>query len=63
MNYISLVTLVVHTNEPSSTYSMACLRWTVGLLLISLNIWSSVSTFEVVGEKGWCVADEHARTN
>jgi phosphatidylethanolamine N-methyltransferase len=29
------------------------LRLTIGGLLIALNVWSSVSTFEVLGEFGW----------
>eukprot|EP01127_Copromyxa_protea_P013946 TRINITY_DN380_c0_g2_i1.p1 TRINITY_DN380_c0_g2~~TRINITY_DN380_c0_g2_i1.p1 ORF type:complete len:598 (-),score=159.49 TRINITY_DN380_c0_g2_i1:57-1850(-) len=57
MNYIAIITLVVNTHEPAETLSLEFLRWTIGLLLISLNVWSSISTFEVVGEKGWFYGD------
>ncbi|KAL6069572.1 Phosphatidylethanolamine N-methyltransferase, variant 2 [Balamuthia mandrillaris] len=33
------------------------LRQTIGIILIAINVWSSVSTFEVLGEYGWFYAD------
>jgi len=33
------------------------LQQTIGLLLIGVNVWSSVSTFEVLGEFGWFYGD------
>jgi phosphatidylethanolamine N-methyltransferase len=30
---------------------------TIGVVLISINLWSSVSTFEVLGEFGWFYGD------
>jgi phosphatidylethanolamine N-methyltransferase len=32
-------------------------KQTVGLVLIAVNIWSSVSVFEVLGEFGWFYGD------
>ena len=54
-NYIVILCLVIHTIESSDSYSVYLMRWTIGILLIGLNTWSSLSTFDVIGEKGWYI--------
>ncbi|CAB4392806.1 unnamed protein product [Rhizophagus irregularis] len=39
------------------TYGMVLLRHTLGMLLIALHIWTSVSVFEVLGDFGWFYGD------
>ncbi|CAI2174676.1 3057_t:CDS:10, partial [Funneliformis geosporum] len=39
------------------TYGMVLLRHTLGILLIALHIWTSVSVFEVLGDFGWFYGD------
>eukprot|EP01120_Amphizonella_sp_Union-15-10_P014790 TRINITY_DN7316_c0_g1_i1.p1 TRINITY_DN7316_c0_g1~~TRINITY_DN7316_c0_g1_i1.p1 ORF type:complete len:731 (-),score=105.58 TRINITY_DN7316_c0_g1_i1:1-2193(-) len=38
-------------------FSTYLIKQTFGLLLIALNVWSSVSTYEVLGEFGWFYGD------
>lgn len=56
MNHISFLSLVVitllHTPSPPSILSS-----TFGIILILINIWSSRSTFEVLGEFAWFYGD------
>nr|CAG8454112.1 3673_t:CDS:10 [Entrophospora candida] len=39
------------------TYGLVLLRHTMGVLLIALHIWTSVSVFEVLGDFGWFYGD------
>jgi phosphatidylethanolamine N-methyltransferase len=39
------------------TYGMVLLRHTLGVLLIALHIWTSISVFEVLGDFGWFYGD------
>jgi len=38
-------------------YGSALLRFTVGLLLVALHIWTSVEVYEVIGDFGWFYGD------
>lgn len=37
-------------------YGQLVLKQTAGLLLIALNMWSSASTYEVLGDFGWYIS-------
>jgi len=41
----------------SSTFYNALIRITIGFILIAINVWTSVSTFEILGEFGWFYGD------
>uniref|UniRef100_A0A6B2L0I3 Phosphatidylethanolamine N-methyltransferase n=1 Tax=Arcella intermedia TaxID=1963864 RepID=A0A6B2L0I3_9EUKA len=58
MNHVAILILALNLREPLplSTY-WALTRVTLGFALILLNIWSSVETFEVLGEFGWFYGD------
>lgn len=47
----------VNAGSSSYYYGPFLLQQTAGLILIALNIWSSVSVFEVLGEFGWFYGD------
>eukprot|EP01126_Amoeba_proteus_P060493 TRINITY_DN8002_c0_g1_i16.p1 TRINITY_DN8002_c0_g1~~TRINITY_DN8002_c0_g1_i16.p1 ORF type:complete len:315 (+),score=48.59 TRINITY_DN8002_c0_g1_i16:693-1637(+) len=57
MNYVVVICLAVKLVTFSPNMTANVLRFTVGLLCICLNVWSSVSSFEVLGEKGWFYGD------
>lgn len=42
-----------YTLPDNWTYGMTLLRHTLGLMFISLHIWTSVSIYEVLGDFGW----------
>jgi len=39
------------------TYGTVLLRHTLGILLIALHIWTSISVFEELGDFGWFYGD------
>lgn len=55
MNYMAMAATAFKLADYSGDIYAIMLRATIGLLLIALNVWSSVSTFEVLGEFGWFV--------
>jgi len=58
MNYVVFVCCAIRiTNLDLSDPGALLLKLTFGLILIGIHVWSSVSTFEVVGELGWFYGD------
>jgi phosphatidylethanolamine N-methyltransferase len=59
MTYVTffLAALRMYTLPSDWTYGFTLLRHTLGVLLILLHIWTSVSIFEVLGDFGWFYGD------
>ncbi|EPB92570.1 hypothetical protein HMPREF1544_00583 [Mucor circinelloides 1006PhL] len=59
MTYVSFITLCLklYTLPSDWTYGMTLLRHTLGLAFVCLHIWTSVSTYEVLGDFGWFYGD------
>ncbi|KAI8050087.1 phospholipid methyltransferase-domain-containing protein [Thamnidium elegans] len=59
MTYVSFITLCLklYSLPTDWTYGMTLLRHTLGLVFIALHIWTSVSTYEVLGDFGWFYGD------
>jgi phosphatidylethanolamine N-methyltransferase len=57
MNYVAMTVASFKLADFSGDVYASLLRLTIGTLLIALNVWSSVSTFEVLGEFGWFYGD------
>jgi len=58
MTYVSFITCALTlASFDTMSYGQMMLKITIGLILIAVNVWSSVSTFEVLGEFGWFYGD------
>ncbi|KAI8642269.1 phospholipid methyltransferase-domain-containing protein [Parasitella parasitica] len=59
MTYVSFITLCfkLYSLPTDWTYGMTLLRHTLGLAFVCLHIWTSVSTYEVLGDFGWFYGD------
>ncbi|CAO3642246.1 unnamed protein product [Mucor hiemalis] len=59
MTYVSFITLCLklYSLPDDWTYGMTLLRHILGLSFICLHIWTSVSTYEVLGDFGWFYGD------
>ncbi|KAI8885804.1 hypothetical protein K501DRAFT_331665 [Backusella circina FSU 941] len=59
MTYVSfsMLCLKLYALPTDWTYGMTLLRHTMGLVFISLHIWTSVSIYEVLGDFGWFYGD------
>ncbi|CAG8496684.1 15591_t:CDS:10 [Funneliformis mosseae] len=59
MTYVTFLTAAwkMYYFPEDWTYGMVLLRHTLGILLIALHIWTSVSVFEVLGDFGWFYGD------
>jgi phosphatidylethanolamine N-methyltransferase len=58
MTHIAFFSAAVKFSEVTFSFSASeILKVTLGLILVALNLWSSVSTFEVLGEFGWFYGD------
>jgi len=58
MNYVVFITCALKfASFDIDFYGQMTLRYVVAMILIAVNIWSSVSTFEVLGEFGWFYGD------
>jgi len=57
ISYGSMATVAFKLADFTGDYYALLLRTTIALLLIALNVWSSVSTYEVLGEFGWFYGD------
>ncbi|RHZ47253.1 hypothetical protein Glove_586g12 [Diversispora epigaea] len=59
MTYVSFVLAAwkMYYFPEDWTYGAVLLRHTLGVLLIALHIWTSISVFEVLGDFGWFYGD------
>jgi len=58
INYIAFIICSIKLmNVNYSDPGAVILKLTFGLILIAIHVWSSVSTFEVIGEIGWFYGD------
>ncbi|KAI8098099.1 phospholipid methyltransferase-domain-containing protein [Gilbertella persicaria] len=59
MVYVSFITLCfkLYTLPDDWTYGMTILRHTLGIAFVCLHIWTSVSSYEVLGDFGWFYGD------
>ncbi len=58
MTHVAFLSAAVKYSELTFSFSGSeLLKITFGLILLAVNMWSSVSTFEVLGEFGWFYGD------
>ncbi|OLL26888.1 Phosphatidylethanolamine N-methyltransferase [Neolecta irregularis DAH-3] len=57
LNYTSFASLVLTCLSGNNHWKLSLLRWTIGVLLIALQIWTSWSIHDALGDFGWFFGD------